>query len=471
MPVIVLFRRELRYNDNTALYAASETGEVIIPVFIFTPEQVSDANKYKSNHAVRFMVESLQELDDQHPLTCFYGEQHEVIDKLLSQNTKNTKSKIKGVYANGDYTSYAIARDEKIKQVCEKNDVPFYLYEDILLNPIGSVLTQNGEYYQKYTPYKNAVLEKMGGKPFELNENLSNKISFAPKTLSKTTGLTYMLKKYSKFLLPQFDYPVPDEFRGGRTNALKKLDDALKNVTKTYSKTRDQLDNPNSTTRLSPYVKFGCLSIRELYNAFLPSPGLVAQLIWRDFYYNIGYGYPRIYENLSLKPQYDNIQWVSNKKWLDAWKTGTTGFPIVDAGMRELVTTGYMHNRARLITSGFLIKILLIDWREGEMWYSQNLVDIDRAVNNGNWQWSSSSGADSQPYFRIMNPWRQSAKFDPKGEYIKRWVPELSNIPAKDIHNWGELEVRGKYPEVNYPAPIVDYKTQRALALKMYQAK
>ena len=463
---IVLFRRELRFFDNTALHVAVSSGMKIIPMFIFTPEQVSDKNLYKSNHAVRFMVESLLELDSQHPLWCFYGEQHTTIDKLLSSE------KITTVYAARDYTRYAIQRDKQIKSVCENHGVEFVQVEDVLLNPIGSVLTQNGEYYQKYTPYKTAVLQTLPAHGFELTpEPAATKFIKPPAahTLKK------ILTKYKKFVLPTFKFTVPEEFRGGRAMGLIKLKHSLKSVVKDYSKHRDNLADPNSTSRLSPYIKFGCLSVREVYNSWYNTPGgtgLVAQLIWRDFYYNIGYGYPHIYENLSLKPQYDTIKWQGDKKWLERWKTGTTGFPVVDAGMRELIETGYMHNRARLITSGFLIKILLIDWREGEKWYSQNLVDIDRAVNNGNWQWSSSSGADSQPYFRILNPWRQSAKFDPEAVYIKHWVPELEQVPAADIHNWEEHEVQKRWAGmVNYPAPMVHYKTQRALALKMYKQK
>ena len=194
--------------------------------------------------------------------------------------------------------------------------------------------------------------------------------------------------------------------------------------------------------------------------------GLIRQLYWRDFYANILSAFPQVLGS-AMKPKYNNIQWEKDASLLRAWKEGNTGFPIVDAGMRELNNTGYMHNRARLITASFLIKTLLIDWQEGEKYFAQQLSDYDPASNNGNWQWVASTGADSQPYFRIFNPWSQSEKYDKDAVYIKKWIPELNNIPAKDIHKW---DVKCKdYKDTKYNCPIVNYEEQRKKAMNMYK--
>ena len=239
--------------------------------------------------------------------------------------------------------------------------------------------------------------------------------------------------------------------------------EALK-TQKHYSKTHNELDKP--TTQLSAYIKFGCISIREMYKAFKSNNDLIRQLIWRDFYMNILYSFPYVLGK-PMKPNYAKIKWHHNATWFKAWSTGETGFPVVDAGMRQLNTTGYMHNRARLIVASFLTKTLLIDWREGEEYFAKNLTDYDPASNNGNWQWIASSGADSQPYFRIFNPWLQGKEVDPDANYIKQWVPELKNVNAKDIHQWNDTWREHK--ECKYPKPICDYQVQKEKALAMFR--
>jgi deoxyribodipyrimidine photo-lyase len=251
--------------------------------------------------------------------------------------------------------------------------------------------------------------------------------------------------------------------QGGRSAGLKVLDSALK-TQKHYSKTRDILSI--HTSLLSPYIKFGCVSIREVFHKFRTIKDLTRQLIWREFYMNILYAHPHVLGH-AMKPNYNKIRWRTNARYLHAWKTGNTGFPIVDAGMRQLNTTGYMHNRARLIVASFLTKTLLIDWREGEQYFAQKLVDYDPASNNGNWQWIASTGADSQPYFRIFNPYNQSAEVDEDAIYIKTWIPELKDIPAKEIHNWYKYHTEYK---IHYPAPIVDYSVQKEKAIEMYSS-
>jgi deoxyribodipyrimidine photo-lyase len=226
------------------------------------------------------------------------------------------------------------------------------------------------------------------------------------------------------------------------------------------------LDKP--TSELSSYIKFGCISIREVYHIFRSNRDFIRQLFWRDFYANILFSFPYVLGS-AMKPNYNKISWHHNSKWFNAWCNGVTGFPIVDAGMRQLNETGYMHNRARLIVSSFLVKTLLIDWRYGERYFAKTLVDYDVANNNLNWQWSASTAVDSQPYFRIFSPWKQSVDYDKDCEYIKKWIPELLEVPNKDIHNWYKSCEKYKN-KIKYPKPIVDYDIMRKEILNVYKS-
>ena len=221
-----------------------------------------------------------------------------------------------------------------------------------------------------------------------------------------------------------------------------------------------------NTSILSAYIKFGCISIREVYHFFKDTFGLsselIRQLIWRDFYAHVLFAYPNVLDKSSNK-----IKWMKNKGYFDKWCSGNTGFPIIDACMRQLNNTGWMHNRGRLVTSCFLVKTLLLDWREGEKYFANKLIDYDVASNNGNWQWISGTGVDSMPYFRTFNPWTQSENYDNDAEYIKQWVPELNDVEPKDIHNWDEMYK--KYKDINYPKPIVEFRKQRIKSLELYK--
>ncbi|MCW5951929.1 MAG: deoxyribodipyrimidine photo-lyase [Propionibacteriaceae bacterium] len=228
------------------------------------------------------------------------------------------------------------------------------------------------------------------------------------------------------------------------------------------------------TTRLSVYNKFGCVSIREVYHSMKKARGidLIKEIIWRDFYYQITYYNPYVIGNIgdytrSFKQKYNKLKWNDNKQHLNAWKKGLTGFPFVDAGMRQMLQTGFMHNRVRMVSASLLIKTLLINWEEGEQWFAINLIDYDPSQNNGGWQWVAGTGADSQPYYRIFNPWTQSETYDKDAIYIKQWVPELLDVEPNDIHNWYLSYT--KYPKIKYPKPIVDYTLMREKAIKMYK--
>lgn len=451
---IFIFRRDLRLNDNTGLLHALSASKEVLPIFIFTPEQV-EKNTFKSDNCIQFMVESLKDLDKDlkkkgSKMFYFNGKPDEVIKDII-ENTDD----IEAVFVNEDYTPYSRKRDKKIKKVCDNFGITFKSYEDVLLNNVKSILTDGGEVYQKFTPYFNKA------RNVAVRKITANKAS---NYVSKYRGIeTYDSNKIDDF----YEHNDNLSNNGGREEAMK----IIKKITdfKNYNQKKDCLTY--ETTNLSAYNKFGCISIRELYHVLKKKLGmrndLIKQLYWRDFYYNIAYEHPVIFSKKgNLKENYDALKWDNSKAHFRKWKEGKTGYPIVDACMRQMNKTGYMHNRGRLIVSSFLIKLLLIDWKWGEKYFAQTLLDYDPSVNTGNWGWASGSGADSQPYFRIFNPWLQSKKHDPNGEYIKKWVPELEDVPAKHLHEWDKYH---KENDVDYPKPIIDYKKQKKKALDMYE--
>lgn len=446
MKSIHIFRLDHRLDDNTALIEACKNSEIVYPIFIFTPEQLTH-NKYKSNNSVQFMMESLKDLNEQlnNRLYYFFGKPAKIIDELINELGINT------IYFNNDYSPYSRKRDEEIREICLKNNIECHIFEDSLLHDVGSIRTGNGEIYQKFTPYFNFA------KTHDIRKPIKNK---------HDNYFKGNIKGEYKGKLEDF-YEKNDKLwvNGGRSEALKYLS-KIKNM-KEYNKSRNLLEL--ETTNLSAYIKYGCLSIREIYYKFYEELGakndLIKQLYWRDFYHNLLWEYPQT-QMKSLKEKYDKIKWKNNMTWYKKWCEGNTGFPIVDAGMRQMNETGYMHNRARLIVGNFMVKLMLIDWKKGEEYFSQKLVDIVPANNVGNWQWVAGNGADSQPYFRIFNPWTQSEKFDKNANYIKKWIPELKDIPAEDLHQW---DLNHQKYQVNYPKPILDYKKQREECLKLYK--
>jgi deoxyribodipyrimidine photo-lyase len=446
---LFIFRRDLRIQDNLALNLAAKDCKKLYTIFIFTPEQISDKNKYKSDNSVQFMIESLAYLQSDiikkgGSLNLFYGENNSIISKLIK------KWKINAVFFNSDITPYSKKRDKSIETLCKKENIECITADDYYLYDSKNILSGSGEPYTKFTPYYNKVLPIKIPKPVILK-------SF-PFEKSNEGNIT-LPQAYFKFTDPNSNKLVT----GGRENGIKIIN-GLSKFSK-YGTIRNDLDK--ETTLLSAYLKYGCISVREAYEKMKKvNKDLLRQLIWREFYAQILDNNPKVLGS-AMKEKYNKIKWTKNAKLLNAWKKGQTGFPIVDAGMREMNTTGYMHNRARLITASFLIKTLLIDWEDGEKYFAQTLTDYDPASNNGNWQWVASTGADSQPYFRIFNPWSQSEKYDPKASYIKKWVPELRSVPAKDIHNWNTSFE--KYKDVKYTNPIVNYEEQRQKALDMYK--
>jgi len=455
---LFIFRRDLRIVDNNGLNLLSDNCKNLFTIFIFTPEQVSSSNKYKSDNAVQFMIESLYDLSHEisqkgGKLITFYEDNDFIVNQFIK------KFNIDIVGFNLDCSPYAIKRDKQIMDLCHKLNKAVLCDHDYYLHEPGTILTGSNTPYKKFTPYYQVAIKKTVATPKSYK-----KINFdhGHSNKHKLTHEITLEEAMKKFTIQNDNILV----HGGRTNGIQQMKEALK-TQKHCDVTRNEMDK--KTTELSAYIKFGCISIREVYKYFKPNHGIVRQLIWRDFYANILYSFPYVLGH-AMKPNYDKIKWHQNTRLLNAWKTGKTGFPIVDAGMRQLNTTGYMHNRGRLITASFLVKTLLISWEHGEKYFATRLTDYDPASNNGNWQWIASTGADSQPFFRIFNPWEQTKNYDPTGEYIKKWIPELRDVPVKDLMNWDTSRISEQYIKIKYPEPIVDYKKQKELALKMYGA-
>lgn len=450
---LFIFRRDLRIVDNTGLNLLNEKCKNIYTIFIFTPEQAGNGNKYKSDNAVQFMIESLEDLASNISkmgghLHTFYGHNDQVVEDCIKAWNINVVS------FNVDITPYARERDAKLIKLCEKTETyVMYDYDYYLCEP-GSIVNGSGNPYVKFTPYYEKASKKKVAAPAGTRKlHLAKSSAHVPNKITLDLAMKKFVGKENPDIL----------VHGGRENALKQMRIAAKNI-KHYAKTRDELSKP--TSQLSAYLKFGTISAREAYKVFRSKRDFIRQLYWREFYANVLYSFPRVLGH-SLNPKYDKIKWHHNQKWLEAWKKGITGIPLVDASQRQLLQTGWTHNRGRMISSSILIKILLVDWREGERFYAQHLVDYDPASNNGGWLWSSGGGSDAQPFFRYFNPYLQSENYDAQCEYIKKWIPELKDVPNEDIHKWDtDWE---KHKDCGYPKPIVNYAEQREKSIKMYK--
>lgn len=449
---LFIFRRDLRLEDNTALNQALMLSDRVIPLFIFDDRQISRQNKYRSLPALRFMLQSLGELT-QHlkkatgsQLFFFHGDPQEIVDMLIKT------LHIDALFVNRDYTPFSLKRDEALEHVCVHYNIPLLSFDDALLNPPEKLLTNNQTPYVIFTPF----FKKAQTLPVARPEKLKGHNFY-------TKNIPGSITDYQTFfheLIPTYVEQVP--LAGGRSEGLK----LLKKVRsfENYNTTRDTVALP--TTLLSAHNKFGTLSIREVYHAIMrnlsPSNGLLRNLYWRDFFTYIAYGSPFVFGH-AFQEKYDSLMWEKRDAHFSAWCKGETGFPLVDAGIRELLATGFMHNRARMVVASFLVKDLRIDWRLGEQFFAQHLVDYDPAVNNGNWQWIASIGAGAQPYFRIFNPWLQQKNFDPQGTYIYRWIPELKKVPPVQLHRLAKMNISG------YPRPLVNHHEEIEKTIQWYR--
>lgn len=435
-----IFRRDLRIMDNTALVEATNKYKKVYCIFIMTPNQLTKKNEYKSDSAIQFMYESLKELNEKIVLNVYFGNPKKILEIVLKQ-----KSEIKEVFVNQDYTFYSQKRDDSLKQICNKRNVLFSSFEDIVLNSVDTIKTTTGKHYSVFTPYYNNA-KKI-------------KVKFPRKVKHSNFGkleTNSSLEKLKQFFVENKNPMI----KGGRMDGLRRL-----NVKKLvdYKSKRDNLNY--ETSWLSAYIKFGCVSIREVYHEFKNNETLTRQLYWHDFYTTLGFHeieYSKKGSRIHQPKQH--ISWLNRDKF-KLWKDGKTGFPIVDATMRQLNAENYCHNRGRLIASGF-IKFMFMDWKQAEIYYARKLRDYSPSSNYYNWNWSMSFGPFSTPYFRIMNVFIQGKKHDPNAEYIKRWIPELKDVPVKDIHKWN---VMYKNYSVDYPKPCVNYEEQRNKTMKRYK--
>lgn len=422
---IFWFRRDLRLHDNAGLYYALKEKIPVLPIFIFD-KNILDELDDKTDRRVEFIHRSLEEIQSSlitidSALEVRYGFPAEVFKNLLAEYS------IQKVFTNRDYEPYARERDATIEELLKRYGASFHTYKDQVIFEENEVVKDDNKPYTIFTPYSRkwkSMLNESCLEPYPAKKHFNN---FFKQDLRSIPTLSSMGFKPAGQAFPS---KTPDI-----------------SILKNYKEQRD-IPSVLGTSRLSVHLRFGTISIRELArNAGTANETFLNELIWRDFYQAILWHFPYIIAR-SFKPEYDKVQWRNNEKEFEAWCTGQTGYPIVDAGMRELNETGFMHNRVRMVTASFLTKHLLIDWRWGEAYFAKKLLDYDLASNNGGWQWAAGSGCDAAPYFRIFNPHLQTKKFDPELKYIRRWVPE--------------------FEELTYPQPIVDHETARKRCLAVY---
>jgi len=452
-------RRDLRVHDNPALAKAASRGPVI-PLFILDPTLLNSS--YAGERRIAFMLAGLRQLEGVLAarggrLIVRSGDPAQVLAQVMEEGGADV------VYAAADVSPYASRRDARVAA-----RLPLELLPGLTARPPGDVLKPDGTPYVVFTPYKRAWLAAG-----PLDAALSAPARLATPAPIASDGLP--------------SEPRPDDagdFPAGERQALARLEQftlGARAGIASYADSRDLLAL-DGTARLSPYLRFGMLSPRRTAQAALdagstPNPAgaetWLSELIWREFYFSILHHFPRVRRG-SFRPEYDAIQWIDDPAAFQAWCDGRTGYPVVDAGMRQLLATGWMHNRARMLCASFLVKDLLIDWRRGERWFMQHLLDGDPAPNNGGWQWAAGTGTDAAPYFRIFNPTLQGKRFDPQGEYIRRWVPELRDLAPNEIHEpWRLRPARqaqlGFHPGTTYPLPIVEHAFARQRALEAYR--
>lgn len=424
---IFWFRRDLRIEDNTALFHALQSEHPILPIFIFD-SAILEKLENKVDARVQFIHDSLLDIQTKlvaigSSLEVLHGTPIEVFKILL------TKYSIEKIFTNNDYEPYATERDITVKNLLEKNNATFISYKDHVIFEKEDVVKDDGKPYTVFTPFSRkwkAALKEDDLKLYETEKYFNHFLKTAAKEIPslKKIGFTKTTQTFPS----------------------KSVEAEL---VKKYSVQRNT-PSIHGTSHLGLHLRFGTISIRRLakYSRNL-SETFLNELIWRDFYHMILWHFPHVGKGKAFKPAYDFIQWRDDEASYKKWCAGQTGYPIVDAGMRELNETGFMHNRVRMIVASFLCKHLLIDWRLGEAYFAEKLLDFDFAANNGGWQWAAGSGCDAAPYFRIFNPYLQTKKFDPDLKYIKKWVPE--------------------FEEFSYPKPIVEHTFARDRCLKVYK--
>jgi len=420
---IFWFRRDLRLQDNVGLFEALSDGETL-PVFIFDPNILAELPK--DDARVSFIFELLEKIQKQlkaenKSLAIFYDEPENIFEKLTKEN------KISAVFTNHDYEPYAKKRDLEIGKFLKSKDISFHTFKDQVIFEKSEIVKDDGKPYVVYTPFSKKWKEKFSDK--EVKQHASEK----------------KLDQIAKHNYPFLSL----EAIGFKKSEIKVEDfDISSKVIENYKETRD-FPSIDGTSHLSPHLRFGAVSICQLVKkaSEFKQETFLNELIWREFFMQILWHFPNTVTE-SFRPKYDNIKWRNNENEFKSWCEGKTGYPIVDAGMRQLNETGNMHNRVRMVVASFLCKHLLIDWRWGEAYFAEKLLDYEQSSNIGNWQWAAGSGVDAAPYFRIFNPSEQVKKFDKDFKYIRKWVPEFQEIDYK---------------------PIVDHKEARERCLRVYK--
>lgn len=461
------FRRDLRLADHAALYHALRDSAEVHCVFVFDTT-ILDALPNKADRRVEFIWQAVRELADAlrvqgSGLHVLHGDPRVLIPQLAQ------RLGAQAVYANHDYEPEARARDEVVRGSLREADIQWLDFKDQVIFERDEVLTGSGTPFNVFTPYKNAWLKRLTD--FHLRAYPNEKYFAALAPLPPMTVPSLAELGFQATNLAQLKMPT------GMSGAARLFED-FKLRMERYHEQRD-FPAVKGVSYLAPHLRFGTISIRSLareayYRGGQGAQTWLSELIWRDFYQMLLHHHPRVVGH-AFKPQFEHLPFTNNGDGFAAWKAGQTGYPLVDAGMRQLAQTGFMHNRLRMVTASFLVKDLQIDWRWGEAWFAEKLLDFDLAANNGGWQWAASTGCDAQPWFRIFNPVTQSEKFDPDGKFIRRYVPELAGCPERYLHApWkmsaDEQRRCGVVLGRDYPFPIVDHAVARELTLAMFKA-
>lgn len=459
---IIWLRRDLRLDDHFAFRSANDIDAKILPIFIFDKEILKNFRN-KNDKRISFLIDRIKFLNkklEKHnvQILTLHGNPVQILSDLI-KNLKPTH-----LIAAAGYEAYDIDRDQKVSDICKKENVNFLTQNDHLIFPPDTVLKNDGTPYEVFTPYSRKLYQQINDTTYaeyKVKEYAPWKITlpaiFDNSQLNLNDNVNTVLNQIG------YEYIKYDPWNIEFENThVKKF---ISNLS-TYQKNRN-FPHLQSTSQFSPYLRFGFISIRQCLRISMGNPEAytwISELIWRDFYAMALFFYPEC-QSQERNKKYRSLEWNKDKNLFEKFSNGQTGYPIVDAAMRQLKEIGWVHNRCRMIAASFLTKHLLLDWRMGEELYSQYLMDYELSSNVGGWQWAASTGFDAQPYFRIFNPYLQSKKFDPEGLYIKKYVKELKNVPAKYIH-----EPKKYDSSLNYPDPIVNHEIARKCALEFYRS-